>query len=384
MSALSSQLKVAFVYDRVNTPYGGAENVLVALHHIFPDAPLFTSVYDPNRAQWAKGFRVIPSFLQRLPFAKHHHRWFAWAMPLAFESFDLSEFDIVISITSAEAKGILTKPHQLHICYLLTPTRYLWSHAEEYEKSWLTGWLRKIVFKYLKWWDEAACWRPDVLIPISELVAERSLTFYQRQTEAVIYPPVEKPSLTKQELQQIKKPLGVPEEYYLIVSRLVPYKRIDMAIKACQTLKKNLVIIGEGPDYVRLVMLAGMRGNATAKILFLQAVHPKDVIAYYTHCTAFLMPAEEDFGITALEAQSFGKPVFIYHKSGAAEIVKDGVTGMHFFEQSTRAIVEAIYWGDRVEWKSETIKKHVVQYDTEHFQERFRDAVYKLWEQYKN
>ena len=141
--------KVALVYDRVNTPFGGAENVLLALHQIYPEAPLYTSVYDPKTAPWAKVFSVRPSFLQKIPFAKRFHRLFAVLMPLAFESFDLVEFDIVISITSAEAKGVLTKPNQLHICYLLTPTRYLWSHAKEYEQHRLTGWLRKLVFSYL-------------------------------------------------------------------------------------------------------------------------------------------------------------------------------------------------------------------------------------------
>src|SRR5258708_2622600 len=169
----STSPKVALVYDRVNTHYGGAENVLLALHQIYPSAPLYTSVYNPQTATWAKVFDVRTSFLQKFPFAKKFHRLYVALMPLAFESFDLSEFDIVISISSAEAKGVLTKPNQLHVCYLLTPTRYLWSHAEEYQKDWLTGPIRALIFNYLRWWDQSAALRPDIFIPISQLVAER-------------------------------------------------------------------------------------------------------------------------------------------------------------------------------------------------------------------
>jgi glycosyltransferase involved in cell wall biosynthesis len=222
---------VALVYDRVNTPHGGAEKVLLALHALFPNAPLYTSVYNSKTASWANVFDVRPSWLSRLPFA-HHHRLLLPLMPLAFESFDLSAYDLIISITSAEAKGIITQPHQLHLSYLLTPTRYLYSHQHEYltTDSHLsapgTKWLAHQLLKYIKWWDQAAAARPDVIIPISELVAKRTRHYYNRSTVSPIYPPLETLPLTTQ------RPTLLPptfDQYLLIVSRLVSYKRLDVA-----------------------------------------------------------------------------------------------------------------------------------------------------------
>jgi glycosyltransferase involved in cell wall biosynthesis len=377
-SSSSKTPRVALVYDRVNTPFGGAENVLRALHQIYPDAPLYTSVYDKEEAKWAKDFSVKSSFIQKIPTAKKSHRVFVPFMPLAFESFDFSDFDVVISITSAEAKGVLTKPHQLHVCYLLTPTRYLWSHQEEYESDWLTGWIRKPIFRYIKWWDQAACLRPDVYIPISQLVEGRCQRFYRRSTEEVIYPPV---SLTDDMVTAAERPSDVPEEYYLIISRLVSYKRIDLAIQTCQKMHRNLVIIGQGPDYERLQRIV-KNGNPTAKIIFLQAVQASELHAYYKNCRAFLLPAEEDFGITGLEAQMYGKPVVVYHKSGVAEIIQDQVTGVHFFFQTPESMGEAIKSVEQVNWSQEKIRQSVQQYDTKHFKQQFQATIMKLWERF--
>ncbi len=366
--------KIALVYDRVNTPHGGAENVLLALHEIFPEAPLYTSVYDPERAPWAKEFQVQASFLQHLPFAKKLHRLYVPLMPVAFESFDFSEFDIVISVTSAEAKGILTKPNQLHICYLLTPTRYLWSHAEEYEQHWLSGWLRKKIFAYLRWWDEAAAVRPDIYIPISKLVAQRCQMFYHRKTESVIYPSV---GITPKKFSP-----HTTSDYYLIVSRLVPYKHIDLAIQVCQKLDRNLTIIGEGPDLHRLKKLVEPE-NATAKVRFLQAVQPTEVVGYYQGCRAFLAPAEEDFGMTTLEAMSFGKPVIIYSPSGSAELVKEGVDGIHFFSQTTAGLSEAIHIFESRQWDAKKIQQHISDLTREHFQNEFKEKIMDAWTQFR-
>ena len=188
--------RIALVYDRVNTPYGGAEKVLLALHQAFPQAPLFTSVFHP-RAVWAKIFKIKTSFLQKVPFANQLHRFFVPLMPLAFESLDLSMYDIIISVTSAEAKGIITRPNQLHVCYMLTPTRYLYSHRAHYEQThWpfkipLLNFFSRKLFDYLTWWDQVAAQRPDVIIPISGLVKKRIEKYYQRAVSDVIYPPVD-------------------------------------------------------------------------------------------------------------------------------------------------------------------------------------------------
>jgi glycosyltransferase involved in cell wall biosynthesis len=357
------------------------------LHHIFPEAPLYTSVYEPKRALWAKIFNVRTSFLQRFPFAKRFHRLYVALMPLAFESLDLSQYDIIISVSSAEAKGVLTKTNQLHVCYLLTPTRYLWSHTAEYQKHWLTGPLRKIVFDYLRWWDEQAAKRPDVMIPISGVVAERCRQYYMREPAAVIYPTVtpfdsalqKKTSQTEIAITELPAEIqSLANQYYLIVSRLVPYKKIDLAIQACQKAEKPLVIIGVGPDSRRLKKLIEKR-NATAKVFFLQAVQEDQLPAYYFYCRAFLSPAEEDFGMTVVEAQQFGKPVVIYAKSGGAEVVEEGRAGLHFFAQTVNDLSEAIHIVESLSWNQKEIQSQAMKLGTAQFQKSFKNAVEKAW-----
>jgi hypothetical protein len=212
-------MKVALVYDRVNK-FGGAERVLESLHTIWPDAPLFTGVYHSAKASWAKGWDIRPSFLNRLPLVKDKHEYLAPFMPYAFEAFDFSGFDLVISVTSAEAKGIITKPNQLHLCYLLTPTRYLWSHAQHYQGEWLHRTFRLPLLSSLRRWDYFAAKRPDYLIAISRHVSARVRKYYRRQVDRVIYPPV------RYRLFSTHPPTCQPPlpHYYLIVSRLVSYK----------------------------------------------------------------------------------------------------------------------------------------------------------------
>ncbi len=230
-----SHLKTALVYDRANTAYGGAEQVLIALKQIFPDADLFTSVYDPAAAEWTKNFSVKPSFLQSFPGAKKHHRAYLPLMPLAFEQLDLSDYKLVVSVTSAEGKGIISKPDQFHLCYLLTPPRYLYSHREQYLHSRpvlnLPGirFFSNKILDYLTWWDQAAIYRPDAIIPISNLVRLRTAKYYQLEIEDPVYPPsdVSLQPENKMPFDLLKKHLNGPDELVLTVSRLVAYKRID-------------------------------------------------------------------------------------------------------------------------------------------------------------
>lgn len=367
-------MKIAFIYDRVTTEFGGAEHVLTALHEIFPDAPLYTSVYDAQQAYWARSFTIRTSFLQRVPFAKKFPRLFVALMPLAFEHFDLSDFDIILSVTSAEAKGVLTKPNQLHICYLLTPTRYLWSHYTEYTENHVTGLFRKSIFQYLRWWDKAAALRPDFIIPISHLVAQRCSLYYGRETEAVIYPPVTLPFF------ESKKKTS--ESFYLIVSRLVPYKKIDLAITACIKLKRKLVVIGKGPDLQRLKAIAH-NSSEPGLITFLGAVQSQQVEAYYTSCSAFLSPAEEDFGITVLEALSAGKPVVVYKKSGGAEVIEENKTGVFLEEQNLLSLCKAMEKCESITWNSDYIQKSVRKYSVIEFTSQIQKALVNLKKRYK-
>ena len=307
------------MYDRINK-WGGAERVLLALHKIFPQAPLFTSVYNEKTATWASVFDVQTSFLQKFPKAKTTHELYALLMPLAFENFNFDNFDLVISVTSEAAKGIITKPTTRHICYCLTPTRYLWSGYNDYFKSSLFKLLAKPAVSYLRNWDKVAAQRPDEYIAISTEVKNRIKKYYDRDS-TVIYPPL------MMDTQSIEN--DASGDYFLVVSRLTNfYKRVDIAIKACNELQLPLKIIGNGRDKQSLMRMAG------PTVEFLGNLTDNELEACYRKCRALIFPAREDFGLTMVEAGSFGKPVIAYRGGGALEIVKEGVTGEFFDEQT--------------------------------------------------
>lgn len=321
-------MKVALVYDRVNK-WGGAERVLLALHELFPDAPLYTSVYNSSTAPWAKVFpKVIPSFLQNFPFAQTRHDLYALLMPIAFESLDLTGFNLVISITSEAAKGIITGPETLHICYCLTPTRYLWSGYDQYFSGFARRPLSKLPVRYLKAWDKVAAQRPDVMIAISQNVADRIKRYYGREAK-VVHPPVEVPRV----LRVPRAPRG---NYFLVVSRLVPYKKIDLVVKAFNELELPLVVVGTGSER------GSLRRQSKSNIHFMGQVSDDELARYYQGCKALVFPQEEDFGIVAVEAQAVGKPVIAYRAGGALETVVEGKTGMFFDEQTPEALVGTI------------------------------------------
>lgn len=238
-------MRTALVYDRVNK-WGGAERVLLALHELFPKAPLYTAVYNPKTAPWADVFpKVIPSFLQNLPFAKTRHDLYAPLMPIAFESFDFSEYDLVISLTSEASKGVITKPGTFHICYCLTPTRYLWSGYEFYFDTQLKRSLFAPIVSYLKVWDRIAAQRPDIMVGISKTVVGRIKKYYGRSAK-LIYPPVELkvPPIRQAQGKWVSKVPQVSQanDYFLVVSRLVPYKKIDLAVEVFNLMKKPLAL----------------------------------------------------------------------------------------------------------------------------------------------
>ncbi|MDD5600058.1 MAG: glycosyltransferase, partial [Victivallaceae bacterium] len=319
-------MNVALVYDRINK-WGGAERVLLALHELFPDAPLYTAVYDPVSAPWAHVFEIHPSFLQSFPFARHHHEYFSWLTPLAFESFNFDSYDLVISVTSADAKGIITKPGTRHLCYCLTPTRYLWSHHDVYFQNSFFQFISKPMVRYLQKWDKVACSRPDSYIAISKTVQTRIQKYYKRDSK-VIYPPAK--IIKKTVCPEVKRK-SLPDIFFLVVSRLVPYKKVDLAIRSCNKLQLPLVVVGTGSEEKRLKSLAG------PTIQFKKNLTDEELAWYYQHCTALIMPQEEDFGLSGVEAQSFGKQVIAYAKGGATETVIAGKTGVLFTGQTVDA-----------------------------------------------
>ena len=334
--------KVALVYDRVNK-WGGAERVLLTLHELFPKAPLYTAVYNPKTAPWAKVFNIKTSFLQKLPLAAKHHELFPWLTPLAFESFDFDEFDCVISVTSAEAKGIITKPGTQHICYCLTPTRYLWSQTHFYQRNSQFGIFNLIsrpiagrLFSKLRRWDYITAQRVDQFIAISRTVQERIRKYYHRES-AVVYPPVE-----------VKRIINGPKykipdtKYYLLVSRLVPYKRVDVACKAFNQLGWRLKVVGTGSELSKLKKAAG------SNIEFLGQLTDDKLFSYYHGCRAVVFTAEEDFGLVPIEAQAAGKPVVAFGRGGARETVIDGKTGVLYNQQSADSLIKAIHRLDNI------------------------------------
>jgi glycosyltransferase involved in cell wall biosynthesis len=322
-------MKVAIVYDRVNK-IGGAERVLQSLFELFPKATLFTSIYNKEKTPWAAKFKIRTSFLQKIPLLNSRHELIPYLMPLAFENFDFSEFKLVISVTSEAAKGVIVPSNVPHVCICLTPTRYLWSGYNEYFKNIVLRILAKPFVSYLKKWDISASKRPDTMIAISENVRKRIKKYYKRES-FVIYPPGDR--LFRKKLKKVKIDR---KDYFLVVSRLVDYKRIDLAVKACTKLNFPLIVIGEGNEWEKLDALSGK------SIEFKGKVSDSELIAYYRNCKALIFPGVEDFGITMVEANLAGKPVIAYNAGGALEIVKKGTTGVFFERQTVASLIDVL------------------------------------------
>jgi glycosyltransferase involved in cell wall biosynthesis len=386
------EMKVAIVYDRVNK-WGGAERVLLALHELFPDAPLYTSVYSPEKALWAKVFpKVVPSFLQQIPLLKSYHELLGWLMPLAYESFNFDEYELVISVTSEAAKGIITKPSTFHLCYCLTPTRYLWSGYDHYLEnppsrlSWIPfyKYISKPFLSYTKAWDKIAAQRPDEIISISDAVRSRVKKYYNRDSK-IVFPLVDidkfkanKSKTNKNpEVSILVHPKGVPrlpgrgfdDGYFLVVSRLVPYKRVDLVIETFNRLNLPLLIVGTGSEERRLKRMA------KKNIAFAGFVSEEELVDYYRSAKALIFPQEEDFGITAVEAQAAGIPVIAYKSGGALETVIDGKTGIFFSKQTIDSLIKAVMNFKTIKFKRSDMLKNAEKYSKSAFKKKFLELT---------
>lgn len=366
-----SNLKVAIVHDWL-VGLGGAERVVQSLLRLFPQADLYTSVYDPEKIEIFKDRIVHTSFLQHWPLAKRKHQFFAKYRPIAFESFDLSGYDLVISSCSAESKGVITPTETLHISYIHTPVRYYWSGYDEYLANPGFGALNPIVrlvmpgmVNKLRYWDYAAAQRPDYLVANSNVVSERINKYYKRDSD-VINPPVEVDRFKLSEK---------PGSYYLVVSRLVPYKRVDLAIEACNQLGKELVVAGKGPELKRLQKLAGNT------IRFITNPSDSQVEDLYSGAKAFIFSAEEDFGITPVEAMSAGLPVICYGRAGVTETVIDGKTGVYHGEQTKKSLADAISKFETMSFDKKLIAKRAQDFSEERFLKQFGGYVVKKQKQ---
>lgn len=358
-------MKVAIVYDRVNK-WGGAERVLLALHKIYPKAPLYTSVYDKKNAPWAKVFTVHTSFLQYIPFAASHHEYLAPLMPLAFALFSFKEYDIVISVTSEYAKGIITTGKTKHLCICLTPTRYLWSGYNHYFQNPLLRFLTKPVIGILRMVDRYIADLPDTYIAISQEVQKRIQKYYQKKS-FLVYPPVA--ALPKAQNTKLFE-----KNYFLVVSRLskfTTYKRVDVAIAAATKLSASLIVVGNG-DTTSLKKIAG------PTVQFVGKVTDSDLAKLYANCKALIFPGIEDFGLTMVEALSFGKPVIAYKGGGALEIIKQGKTGTFFTHQTPSSLVKALKSFNEDRYNSTTCKKEAEKFSEKVFVRNIKKVVGSL------
>lgn len=356
-------MKVALVYDRLNK-VGGAEVVLSALRDLFPQADWYTSVWNPEQAPFSKNWRVHSSFLSAIPVIRNHHELFPFLMPFIFESFDLSAYDIVISVSSAECKGVLTKPGTLHLNYCLTPTRYLYSHRQEYLSRVQFGLLQRLftpflscLFDRLQQWDQVAAKRPDKMISISEHVKNRVKKYYHRDTP-VIYPPVKlEPFLNL-------TPSCIDQSYYLTVARLVPYKHLDLLVRIFEGTKRELIIVGTGSELTKLKKIA------TKNIYFPGFVAQPQLLKYYQGCRAFVQVNVEDFGLGMVEAQAAGKPVIAYQEGGAGEIIKSGQTGLLVKTPTVKAFRQAIDRFETMKISPKACRQNAARFGLEKWQQQ--------------
>ncbi len=358
--------RTAIVHDYL-VDSGGAERVVLALHEQFPDAPIFTSVHDRNTT--FPGINVLDirtSFLQRLPVRKGNYKFLLPLYPLAFESFDLSEYDIVISSSSSFAKGVITEPDTVHVCYCYTPSRFAWRY-HEYTAQERLGALQRLlistVVHRLRTWDFAAAQRVDHFVAISGITARRIWKDYRRES-TIIAPPVDVDRF---------EPSADIGDYYLIVSRLAPYKRLDLAVQAFNHLQLPLKIVGAGADAARL------RAMANRNVEFLGHLDESRLVQLYAHSRAVIFPGVEDFGIVPLEANAAGRPVIAYAAGGALETVKEGATGVFFREPTAESLAQAVADTDVMAFDAKVMRNHALQYSKQCFKERIASFVQNKW-----
>src|SRR3989338_4571511 len=371
-------MRVALVHDYLNQ-YGGAERVLEALAKLFPKAPIFTLLYDERRTHGAfKDRQVIPSGLQKIPGARHWHRGVVWLMPTAVEQFDLHDFDVVISDSASFAKGVITRPSTLHICYCHTPLRYAWTDHARWRADFRRSPAKLFIplfQNYLRLWDYAAAQRVDAFLANSHAVAKRIKRYYNRDSH-VIYPPVdvEKFRNPKSETRNYNesrrdKVSGFRFQdagtYYLVVSRLLPYKSVDLAVKAFNVLGLPLKVVGDGPERRRLEKMA--RPN----IKFLGGRAPHNLAEIYAGAKALIFPQEEDFGLVAVEALAAGTPVIGFNAGGLPEIVRHNEHGLLFNKQTPESLAEAVRQLEHRSFDRRALFSQAQQFSAERFSTAF-------------
>lgn len=364
MPTTFKDLKVALVHDWL-VGRGGGERVLYDIHTLFPDAPIYTLVYDQDKApEWCKECDIRTTYIQKWPGVKSHHKLLLSFMPKAWEALDLTEYDLVISCCASCCKGVITRPEALHVCYSFSPTRYVWDLYYDYLEN--TNAIKRFFMKRMihkvRLWDFQAAQRVDHFAADSNFVGSRIKKYYRRDF-TTIYPGTR---INEYPITEM------PDDYYLVVARFVRYKRVDLAIEACNQLKKKLVVIGSGgEEEERLKKLAG------DTVEFLGRVSDEEMERYYSRAKAFLFPGIEDYGITPVEAMSAGVPVLAFGKGGALETVQDGKTGLYFHDQTVSGLVHCIEEFERngVAYSRQQIHDYSLNFSDEIFKGNFTNFL---------
>ncbi len=356
-------LKIALVHDWLVSE-GGGERVLHDFHLMWPEAPIYTLVYDERRAPaWTRECDVRTTGLQRLPGAKSHHKMLLTLMPRAWEALDLTDFDLVVSSCMSCCKGVITRPDALHVCYCHSPIRYVWDLYYDYLAG--TDPIRRTAMRVsihkMRQWDYLAAQRVDEFISNSNYVGKRIRKYYRRPSTTIHPSSPIRPST-----------IADPAGYYLVVSRFIGYKRVDIAIDACNKLGRRLVVVGSGGEEE-----ARLREAAGPTIEFRGRVSDGELSELYRHADAFLFPGVEDFGLTPIEAMAAGVPVLAYGKGGALETVSDGKTGLFFHSQDAASLAECMeaFEQDGVGFSRQEIADYSQQFSEEAFRERMSAFV---------
>jgi glycosyltransferase involved in cell wall biosynthesis len=359
--------KIAIVCDWIKD-WGGAEVVLEQILEAFPQADIFTSVFWQEWNPIFEGRKITTSFIQRIPFLNKSHKLALWLRPLAFESFDLSEYDIVISSTSAESKWVITKPDCLQICYCHTPTRYFWSHYHEYLKmmefwgilNWIGKHLAPRKIHSLRQWDFCAAKRPDYFIANSKNTQNRITKYYKRDSE-VIYPCID---INRFKYSESK------EDYYFYIWRCIPYKKFDLLIDAFNENWKKIIIATNTNNK----LFRELKNKSKNNIHWIYNASDNKIVDLYSKAKGFMFPPEEDFGIVPIEAMASWTPVIAYGKWGALETVIENKTGIFFEEQTVESLNNTIEQFETMQFNAGEIRKHAEQFD----KEIFKENIYKF------
>jgi glycosyltransferase involved in cell wall biosynthesis len=358
-------VKVAIVHYWLLSMRGG-EKVLEALSEIYPEADIFTLVYDPDAIKGRlKNHKIKTSFLQKIPCSKKHYQMLLPLMPLALENMDLTGYDLIISSESGPAKGIIPKPDALHVCYCHSPMRYIWDHYFFYHAS--AGFVKRLfmplVASWLRQWDVSTSARVDCFVANSRHIANRVQRYYRRDA-VVIHPPVSVDEFAVS---------GNVDDFYLCAGQLVAYKRIDLAVEAFTRLNKKLVVIGTGEE------MASLRSKAGPTITFLDHQPFASLKTHMARCKALVFPGEEDFGIVPVEVMASGRPVLAYGRGGAVDTVIEGVSGMLFAEQSVEALIDCVERFEQAEesFAPSRIRAHSLQFSKETFKDKISLLIRK-------